>query len=265
MVSRGRFPRTEKMEQEVSRLLFRRGSLGFTELLDELNRLPEDKRIGSPGTLSHCLKSLARAGTVEREIETRKWNLTSLGRLSLTVHEQLSDPKLKERKTLFLVMKETKPDAWWEIVEGLARSTGLHKRFKDLPEEEVMKKLKAYTQQTQHAMTRLWWGIASDMILQIGSILAGILLLRSVYPVLMERDSASRLTTAIRSVVTPWGMSTSQKIEQLIAPYALNLEVLVAWDKAIRDGKFSQDDRTLAFPEIAEKLKALGYLAPQKE
>jgi len=49
---------------------------------------------------------------------------------------------------------------------------------------------------------------------------------------------------------------TSQKIEQLISAYASNLEVLVAWDKAIQDSRLSEGDRTVAFPEIVKRLEA---------
>jgi len=265
MVSRGPSPRTDIMKHEIPKLLLRRGSIGFTGLLNEMNQLPESKRIGSPSTLSNCLKSLVKDGIIERDVETRKWSLTSFGRLSLTAYEHLSDLRLKERKVQFLVLKEAKPDAWWEIVEELARIVGLPRLLKDLPEEEVMKKLKAYTQQTQHAMARIWWAIASDMIVDIGGILAGVLLLRSAHPLLMDRDRTSRFAADVRTVVTLWGTSTSHKIEQLISAYASNLEVLAAWDKAIQEGKLGDGDRTVAFPEIVKKLEALGYPAPKDE
>lgn len=263
MVKRGQHSRLEQIEDEICSILLRKGSLGFTELQEEQSKSSEERRAGSPTTLSHCLKNLAKAGVVERDIETRKWKLTTLGRLSIKAHEQVDNPDMRKhlrQDALFVLFKEAKPDAWWDLVERVARSLEIEKSVKDLPEEEVLKNLKSYTEQTKHGITAVWSGIMSDMLLDVGVLLAGILLIRSLYPSPLDRVSASKMATTIRGLVTDWGKITTKNIEQMIAANVLNLEVLVALDKAIRDGKLNHRLETLTVDEVTKKLLALGYL-----
>jgi hypothetical protein len=268
MVRRGRSSRLDEIQDEVCKVLLAVGPLGFTELHERLSKSAEERRAGSPSTLSRCLKDLARAGMVERDIDTRKWNLTSVGRLSLVAHEQLSNPKVKtplQQTALFLLVKEARPEAWWDFVESVARSLQIWKHVKDLPEEEVMKNLKSYTQQTKHAVTAVWSGIISDMILDLGTLLAGILLICSLYPSPMGKDAMSKMTNVIHNMVTEWGKVTTERIERIVAANVLNLEILVALDKALQDKKLDDSVMKMPVSEVTKKLQALGYLKVEKE
>jgi predicted transcriptional regulator len=269
LVRRGQASRLEQIEEEIVGVLWRRGPLGFTQLQDQLSKSSEERRAGSPSTLSRCLKDLAKTGNVERDIETRKWKLTPLGRMSVVVHEQVHNPHLKtdlRQKALFVLVKEANPDAWWEFVEKVAHSLQIEKRVKDIPEAELMKNLKNYTQQTKHATTALWSGIISDMVFDVGVLIAAVALIRAMYPSPMDRDSASRMAGIIRNLVADWGKETTQNVEKIVAANVLHLEVLVALNKAIEQGKFDAGSVTeIPFSEVVKKLQALGYLKVEEE
>jgi hypothetical protein len=166
---------------------------------------------------------------------------------------------------LFLLVKEARPEAWWDFVESVARSLQIWKHVKDLPEEEVMKNLKSYTQQTKHAVTAVWSGIISDMILDLGTLLAGILLICSLYPSPMGKDAMSKMTNVIHNMVTEWGKVTTERIERIVAANVLNLEILVALDKALQDKKLDDSVMKMPVSEVTKKLQALGYLKVEKE
>jgi len=167
---------------------------------------------------------------------------------------------------LFVLVKEPSPDAWWEFVEKVARSLQIEKRVRDISQAELMRNLKNYTQQTKHAITALWSGIISEMVLDVGVLIAVLALIRAMYPSSMGRDSASKMASTIRNLVTEWGKETTQNLERIVATNLLNLEVLVALDKAIQQGKFDATSATrTSFSEVVKKLEGLGYLKVEEE
>jgi len=107
---------------QVLGLLFDRGSLSYTEIMNTLRLSPSR----DAGRFAYHLKFLLKADLIEPDVETKKYRLTDLGRMIVSVTESIEERALKRRKmvvrTSRLAMEEFDRN---KIAESLVREANV--------------------------------------------------------------------------------------------------------------------------------------------
>lgn len=264
-------PKAHVIEEEICRVLMESSGLGFNELYERLKKSPEDRRPGSYTTLSRCLKSLVDGGLVYRDVHSRRWTMSHFGRLSIKAEEQVSKLGLKrefKQSALFLIIKETHPEAWWTLVERTVGEFGIDRYAEQLglSKDEFMRNLKSYTEQTKNAFTGLWSGIVSDSIFDVGVMLALSQSMRAFYPSPLRREDMEKLARFTDAIVESYAEYWIKYLKDMLSLNVESLEVLAALDRAIKDGKLRpQDFEGEPLEDIIRKLRELKLLEVIKE
>ncbi|MEM2419780.1 MAG: anaerobic ribonucleoside-triphosphate reductase [Candidatus Bathyarchaeia archaeon] len=129
---------------QILNLLFDRGELSYTELMNLLKMSPSR----DAGRFAYHLKFLLKAGLVEADVESKKYRLTDLGSMVLEVAEEIEKKGLKPQKILVRTSRFTLEEFDFNrIVEVLIKEA-------DMPVEQARKIAKEAEKRLLKAKTR---------------------------------------------------------------------------------------------------------------
>lgn len=113
---------SSSLRLQVLDLLFDRGPLSYTEIMNILRLSPSR----DAGRFAYHLKFLLKADLIEPDVETKKYRLTDLGRMLVSVTESIEERAFKRRKMLVrtsrLAMEEFDRN---KIAESLVREASV--------------------------------------------------------------------------------------------------------------------------------------------
>ena len=113
---------SSSLRLKILSLLFERGALSYTEIMNALRLNPTR----DAGRFAYHLKLLLKAGLIDPDVKTRKYVLTDLGRTMVDIAEDIEQRFLKRRKmvvrTSRLAMEEFDRN---KIVDSLVKEAGV--------------------------------------------------------------------------------------------------------------------------------------------
>ncbi len=113
---------SSSLRLKILNLLFERGALSYTEIMNTLRLNPTR----DAGRFAYHLKLLLKAGLIDPDVKTRKYLLTDLGRMMVDITEDIEQRFLKRKKmvvrTSRLAMEEFDRN---KIVDSLVKEAGV--------------------------------------------------------------------------------------------------------------------------------------------
>ncbi|MEM2879630.1 MAG: anaerobic ribonucleoside-triphosphate reductase [Candidatus Bathyarchaeia archaeon] len=128
---------------QILNLLFDKGELSYTELMNHLKMSPSR----DAGRFAYHLKFLLKADLVEADVESKKYRLTDLGKMVLEVAEEIEKKGLKPQRILVRTSRFTLEEFDINrIVDALVKEAGMPvEQAKKVAKEAEKRLLKAKT------------------------------------------------------------------------------------------------------------------------
>jgi len=212
-------------------------------------------------TISKTLKEFVPLKLIEHDVITRKWRLTQLGvwyaKSGLEISEKLKR-KLQTSSQFADFIQVNPATMMKDMITNFVRV--LNNGPKPLPPsmfDQVGSQLERVGDGRMDAIAMVWMSEAMNLIHELSSLFAAILLFRSsLYP--QNSDDVAR--ESILKIAGAWFKLRTPIIVKRLADYLSGLEILTAMNKAVQAGKINEDLTEIPFHEIVKKLRRLGYL-----
>jgi hypothetical protein len=252
------------MKREICELL-KGGSLGFNELLGRLQAFREERgeRRGSSETLSSELKTLQEQDVVKRDLRSRMYKLTQLGGVLAKGTGGLSvKPVPLDSLQRFLRRLE---DAQSDFVQFLIESYVLTlqtagKKRVTLPKsfvDQVLGEVESFMDGKKLGIRQLWGDLVNEFAIDLSTFLTALILIQ----VSQSRIVAKRnLAAMIHKSTSLWAEFRARNIQEIIANYLSNPEVLTAIDQAMRKHSFKHNLALTEFKLVEHTLRQQEFL-----
>jgi hypothetical protein len=185
---------------------------------------------GSPTTISNALKSLHEKRFVEYDVTSRKWEITSLGRL-IAVRGLKVPPSAKALTWVtqpLVNVVEKNPEQLVDLLSAMFVYFSMSGGKVPVSEELLLKQTKARLRLigkgNSRAIGAIWVDGVELLIGHFSSLMAAILLYRSSS---LEQNEAQASTT-IHKIVEQWFRWLSVELASSLSKYLANLEDLAA-------------------------------------
>jgi len=259
-----KYTASEIMEGEIREIL-RVEPLGFTRLAEALRELRRERGelAGSSETISNALKRLAESGIVERDLNTRRWRLTTLGELITSQPSHPTSRKPIPSNPLLMLRKyldATPTDLIRILIDCY---------FQTLQEGGKVKLSKEFTIQTTNqieasakrktlAIAELWTEVVTSFMKSFSSFLTAILVMHGSYmPSTVRREDA---VTIVEKCTATWGRLWMMSLQPSLSDYLSNPDVLTALDQAIKDRRIRGNLLGTGFLKVRDDLERQRYL-----
>jgi hypothetical protein len=266
MVKRGPASRLQPIKDAIRSILLQKESAGFVELHKELSQLGREHPEQEPSsfsTLSQCLKDLTKARLVERNVDTRKYELTTLGRFYPQAERAFTSQNYARRPES-LARIGMNPAVWPNIVKATAEKLKIERIVRVTRPSEVLKLAEANARQTTEALGLVLNRTILEMVRDLGELFAAIMLMHCINETSKDIVTPRETESTIRDLVQIWSRNTFSKVEQMALASLSSLNRFRAFDRAIRGGAFPEGNEKGIYgivpPVIEERLRALGYI-----
>lgn len=249
--------------KEIFSILSTADAWRFNDIVDELRE--RRKRAKAPSasrtTVSRTLKEFVPLGLVQHDVVTRRWGLSQLG-FWFARSGQVVSEKLKRKLEISGPFKEFVQADSDTVMNNLVINfvRVLNTGPKPAPPnvvDQIRSQLLQFGEGRKDAIAMVWMSEAMNLLRELSSLLAAILLFRSsLYPPNAEDVARDN----IRRIVGRWVDLRTPLLAERLANYLSSSDFLTAMNKAIGDGKISEDLAEIPFDELRRKLKRLRYL-----
>ena len=190
---------------------------------------------GSPTTISNALKSLHEKRFVEYDVTSRKWKITSLGRL-IAVGGLAVPPSAKALTWVtqpLVNAVERNPEQLVDLLSAMFMYFSMRGGKLPLSEDllkQTKRRLALIGKGNAKAIGAIWIDAVELLIGHFSSLMAAILLYRSST---LEQDKA-QASAIIHKIVEQWFRSLSVELATFLSKYLANLEDLAALETKMK-------------------------------
>jgi len=200
------------------------------------------------GTLSMALRNLRKSGEVERCLvnEQIHWKFTDKGILPIIAKslkyekERIRGNELKLGLMPSLTLSN--PEAYWDLVKDYVESSGIRKYLRKanlaIKEDEFMKNLQSYVEQTRNVFISLWLDLVVNFWIDITEPVISVQVFRAFFPNPPDDPKIREtLTNLVDSIIDEINPNLINRIKESIRFTVQNLEILSDIDVLIEGGK----------------------------
>jgi len=268
-----------ELDAKEARVLLELYTSGGDARWSELKKGLVDIGVMSETTLYLKLKDLKKKdkGYVQRRLieDEIRWELTPKGMYTAlsywAPHEIGTDEfkreleKWREAQGFSVTIQELHPEAWWDLVKEAIKHLKVKQLLRGRSEEDFMKHMKSYVDQTQRILITLWPQLLHDLIVTLGWVIAATLVYRAFLPTPLRKEGANKLDGFIDLLVKSLSGAWAENARDVLQGNFHSLEVLVVLNKAIEEGKIEPITREMPLKEIIKKLQERGLLTVEWE